>query len=232
MEYNQQEISLTSESLDTITEALSKAQSEFEDISKNDIAQGKFNYKYANLADCLVEIRKVLSKHGIAFTQIVHQKSLYTTIYHGNQWIRSIHPIDFNLPNNSNPVQDYGKILTYMRRYAIMGIVGIAGKEDDNDGNLKQQKASFSSVDEFHKLIGLLYMLDEKDIDIKEKLQELTSIWKKYYANTIDKMESEHINMLTSYKDKLKKKYAIKKTDALLEALNNKKEEEKNEIEG
>ena len=74
-----------------LTEALSKAQGEFSNVKKNDEAKGAFSYKYANLADCLKEIRGVLSNHGMSFTQLVNHNKMQIMMMDNLQLNYNIH---------------------------------------------------------------------------------------------------------------------------------------------
>ena len=202
-----------------LTEALSKAQGEFSNVKKNDEAKGSFTYKYANLADCLKEIRSVLSNHGMSFTQLVNHNKMYTTIHYGNQWIRSINPIEFNaMKSSTNPIQDYGKILSYIKRYAIMGLVGLSSTDDDNDSNVSNERPKFDSEKHFNRISDELLRVDSNEESNEEKAEELINLWKKE-KGMILRLDKNHQKDLTKQKDILKDKYIPKKIDLLTEAL-------------
>src|SRR6266704_5630786 len=123
--------------------ALSKAQGEFPDIERNRTVTVQprsggqpYQFKYATLSAIIDAIRKPLSKNGIAYTQIISHDSdtgfyvLTTTLHFGNQFLSSKTPIIVEGSTN----QQFGSALTYMKRYALAAILGIAADEDD-DGN-------------------------------------------------------------------------------------------------
>lgn len=122
-----------SEQINEIATALSKTQGEIKN-AKMDTINPHFKSKYADLASVWDSCREPLSKNGLSITQVfifMDGTYLETTLMHtSGQWISSILPIQ---PVRNDP-QGVGSAITYMRRYALSAIVGIA-PEDDDDGN-------------------------------------------------------------------------------------------------
>lgn len=124
-----------------LADALASAQGEMPVIRKTKTAQvysqrtGKtFTYRYADLGDIFEGIRPVLSKNGLAITQVTYynnsqrQHVLQTKLLHNSgQWLASNFPL-----NISDSPQQTGSALTYYRRYALTAILGIAAEEDDD----------------------------------------------------------------------------------------------------
>jgi len=90
-------------------------------------------YKYATVEDMLSVVVPALAEHGVRLQQmpIMHGDAswLLTRLDHGEsgQWSRYLTP----LPYNPDP-QRYGSNITYMRRYTLMCVLGIAPCEDDD----------------------------------------------------------------------------------------------------
>jgi|ERR1051326_8217379 predicted aconitase len=124
-----------SESIDQLITALAKAQGEMSSASKD--SKG-YNYKYADLASVWEACRGPLSHNGLAITQIETQNEtgdiLVTILGHSSgQWIRSIMPIRVKQSSGkTNELQEMGSVLTYLRRYSLSAIVGVAPAEDDD----------------------------------------------------------------------------------------------------
>lgn len=84
--------------------ALAAAQGELRDPGRNKAGQvrGKRDYRYVGLDDLLQTIRPVLSKHGLAVTQVVGvlangSPALCTKLLHsGGGVLESAYPLDFN----------------------------------------------------------------------------------------------------------------------------------------
>jgi len=120
----------------SLSVALAAAQGELKNPEKSK-KNPHFKSRYAGLDDLLRAVRPVLSKHGIAFTQVIEMHGgspvLVTRLWVGDgsgpNELRSHYPLSWE----SNP-QKQGSALTYARRYSLEAIVGVAGTEDD-DGN-------------------------------------------------------------------------------------------------
>ena len=114
-----------------IYEAFVEAQKEFPEIEKDSKADvGKYTYKYASLPAIQRAVFPVLHKHGIAVTQLFQGDSLETRLIHrgdgsGEHMTSIMDCSDTGL----NP-QDFGKKITYYRRYALCAALGIAPDED------------------------------------------------------------------------------------------------------
>jgi hypothetical protein len=129
----------SSENTDKLDEAWAKAQGEI-DVAVADALNPHFKSQYADLASCWRACRAPLSKYGIALTQWPVPASspgrvaLMTRIAHGGQWMRST----LECPVTKQDPQGVGSALTYLRRYMLSAVAGIAPEDDDlkdDDGN-------------------------------------------------------------------------------------------------
>jgi hypothetical protein len=126
-----------SEQIADLVTALAKAQAEFTFASK-DSNNPAFGSKYADLAANIIAVRPALSKHGIALMQfdasdVERQTASVTTALHlGEQWI-SITVEAPAIGNKGFNVQSLGACWTYLRRYTLQALCGLAS--DDDDGN-------------------------------------------------------------------------------------------------
>lgn len=89
-------------------------------------ASGKA-YKYVTLDDLINQSRPMLAKHGLCFTQLIHGDKLETQLIHApsNTALSS----DIFL-GSATGMQDYGSRITYARRYALTGLLGLSSEED------------------------------------------------------------------------------------------------------
>jgi len=106
--------------------------------------------RYAPLSEVIEKIKPVLKKHGLAFMQVpyiqyetlddngkarqVADISVTTKIVHVSGGVLEFPPMVMK-SGNLNP-QSIGSIITYCRRYSLASIFGLAGKEEDDDGNI------------------------------------------------------------------------------------------------
>ena len=125
-----------SESIAALATALATAQGEIENASKN--AQNPhLKSRYADLAEVLNTVRPVLSRHGIAFTQMPSLSegvvSVETMLIHkSGEWIAST----ISAPLNKQDSQAVGAAISYCRRYSLAAVVGIAQEDDDGESTI------------------------------------------------------------------------------------------------
>lgn len=131
---------MQSEQINELAAALSKAQGQMENASKDGL-NPHFRSHYATLASAWDACRKALSGNGISViqgTQITAAGvELVTTIAHSSgQWIKSFYPIQ---PEKPTP-QGYGSAVSYARRYSLMAMVGLAAEDDDAEAATQREK--------------------------------------------------------------------------------------------
>lgn len=120
--------------------AMAKAQAEMSNAVK-DVDNTFFKSKYADLAGVREAVMPALNKHGLSVMQMPTSKedgSIYvkTILMH-----ESGESIDFDGPcvkPEQATAQKIGSLITYLRRYNLMSITGIAS--DDDDGNAASGK--------------------------------------------------------------------------------------------
>ena len=95
-------------------------------IEKN----ARANYgKFADLANVLSTVTPALLKHDLVLTQTFLANSLITTLRHvSGEEISSV--CDLILSEGRNKTQEWGKAVTYQRRYSICSILGIVADMD------------------------------------------------------------------------------------------------------
>jgi hypothetical protein len=128
-----------------LAKALSAAQGEFPAIERSrKVDTGKFSYSYAPLDAILAAVRPVLAKHQLALTQTLDYLEpvgavLRTQLLHASgESVGGYFPLD---TVGLSP-QQLGSLLTYVRRYAIQGILGVAAEEDDDAGAAEGKTAA------------------------------------------------------------------------------------------
>lgn len=137
----------TSEQINELADALAKAQAELENVDKSGTnpaykADGKAT-RYAKLDAVLDEVRPKFAKHGIGILQMAINGEganigVATRFTHNSgQWIESalfVAPTKFD-------AQGAGSVITYLRRYALMAMAGIAPEDDDGNAAVGRPEA-------------------------------------------------------------------------------------------
>jgi len=121
-----------SESIDKLCAALAAAQGSFDTIGRDRaVKTPQYTFHYAPLDVILNAVRPALAQNGLAVSQMVAGEWLRTALLHSSgQWIAS----EMALGARPAKMQELGSMLTYMRRYALVAMLGVASEEDD-DGN-------------------------------------------------------------------------------------------------
>lgn len=120
-----------SDEIKDLADALAKAQGEIENASKSSV-NPHFKSKYADLAEVLNTVRPVFSVHGLSVTQMPSFAdgvcSVETLLMHSSgQWISST----ASATVSKNDAQGVGSCITYLRRYSLAAVAGIAQEDDD-----------------------------------------------------------------------------------------------------
>jgi hypothetical protein len=119
--------------------AMAKAQLELKNPPKDSV-NPHYKSRYADLATVRDVVVPVLAKHGLAVMQLPSEfggaVALTTLLTHtSGEWVEST--VCLRSPK-SDP-QGVGSALTYLRRYSLQALAGVAA-EDDDDGHAAGQR--------------------------------------------------------------------------------------------
>lgn len=164
----------TSEQINELAPALSKLQSSI----SNPVKDAKAHHsRYASFPSVLNTIRPHLAENGLSIVQTSRKDELYgsmhvivtTRLLHSSgQWIQEDISSAINM-KAQNSIQDMGSLISYLKRYAIQGLVLIAG-DDDDDG---EAAARTQPVEQDEKFKPIIFM----------QMQELTNLAKQKGVN-------------------------------------------------
>lgn len=120
-----------------IIEALSNAQSEFPKLTQN---KSGYNYEYLTLDNMLDTIRPIMGKHGLAIIQghtieVVEDQPfvcVQTSLLCKDEkmYCDLKYPLG-DAPKGMSEIQYLGSIISYLRRYGLLGMLGVAGSEKE-----------------------------------------------------------------------------------------------------
>ncbi len=128
-----------SETIGELITALAKAQLEFTHAVKDSENPAFRNAKYADLASNINAVRPALNKNGIAIIQadssdLTTGKAVVRTSLHlGEQWIATEADAPAIGMKGELNVQTLGSAWTYLRRYTLQAICGLASEDDDGN---------------------------------------------------------------------------------------------------
>lgn len=120
------------ENIADLAAALAKAQSAIKGAAK-DKANPYFKSRYADLASVWDACRKALTDNGLSVVQLPALSdagvSVTTILMHASgQYIES----ELSSPVKEIAPQPIGSVITYLRRYALAAIAGVAPDDDDD----------------------------------------------------------------------------------------------------
>ena len=128
-----------SDAINELAAALAKAQGAMSP-AKMDAVNPFLRNKYADLASVISAIRTPLAANGLSVSQ--HPSisddgavTVTTLLAHASgQWLESSITLPLDGSKGLSTAQSMGAIVTYLRRYSLSAILGIAADED-TDGN-------------------------------------------------------------------------------------------------
>jgi hypothetical protein len=139
-----------SEQINELASALAKAQGELESAGKSSRGHG---YNYSDLATVISTAKPVLSKHGLSITQLVNESdvdkvSVTTILLHSSgQFIASTGTIKIPEMRGVNDTQKAGAALSYLRRYSLQSILGMASEDNDASSGELPKTNTTNNVD-------------------------------------------------------------------------------------
>ena len=126
--------------------ALAKAQAEIENAAKN-AANPHFRSRYADLAEVLNTVRPVFAKHGLSIVQSTgfdgSLVSVTTLVGHAEGGF--ITSTASCVPAKTD-AQGVGSATTYLRRYSLAAMAGIAQEDDDGNAAAHDRKPQVRQI--------------------------------------------------------------------------------------
>lgn len=122
-----------SESIAKLAPALVAAVAEVNNATKN-AKNPHYKSTYADLAEIINTVKPVFASHGLAVVQIPGLRDGHATVetmlvHDSGEWIKG----ESGSPLQKNDPQGVGSAITYLRRYSLAALAGIA--QEDDDGN-------------------------------------------------------------------------------------------------
>lgn len=140
-----------SEQINELAAALSKAQAKIVGAEKSS-ANPFFKSKYADLASVWDACRKQLSENGLSVIQTngnsEDRVTVTTLLVHSSgQWVRGT----CSAKPAKDDAQGIGSVITYLRRYGLAAIAGVAPEDDDGNAASAKPMAKPGAVTQAQK---------------------------------------------------------------------------------
>jgi len=144
--------------------AFNKAMAEFKanppKIDKDKtVSYGTTKYNHASLANVTDKINCELSKYGLSASWSVKQNgtiSVTCKITHvKGHFEETTLSAASDTSGSKNPIQAIGSTLSYLERYSLLALTGLATFEDDDDGQATTSVIEYITDKERHELTDL-----------------------------------------------------------------------------
>jgi hypothetical protein len=161
--------------------------------------KGTTAYNHASLANVTAKINKALSDHGLSAAWATDQKengiTVTCTITHklGHSERTSI-TANPDTSGSKNSIQAIGSTITYLERYTLLALTGLATKDMDDDG----QSATVEYITD-QQLSTITNIINDRGIDEAKFLEYLG-------AESLDKIPAKDFNRAMSAAKSKKKK--------------------------
>ena len=163
-----------SDSIKELACALNKAQGEMQKAHKKS-ENPYFNSSYANLSEVLTCVKEAFTSNGLSFTQMPSFDNgiayVETLIMHNSgEWISSI----AGSPLSKQNPQGIGDATTYLRRYSLAAVAGLAQQDDDGNSNSGTNEGNTKQIDDNKDWYNDVMLNDHHDYIMKRKGEGLT----------------------------------------------------------
>jgi len=170
-----------------------------------------YGYKYVKLEHIIAQIKPVLKKHNLGFTQFVEQDGLRTTLFHtitGESIEAWCHIPECDM-KGMNKFQSAGAGITYFRRYALSSMLGVI-TDADTDAKVyttSPLKSPKSNLDTLKKALDLeeVKITDLRTGKTKVKLESNT----KEYDNAVKHLKKNPDKSLSVLIKEIEKHYIV-----------------------
>ena len=171
---------LKSESIAALAKAIALSQLHVENALKSS-TNPHFKSKYADLAEILNTVRPVFSANGIAIVQTPTFESGVASVetmlcHESGEFISSV----CSSPVSKQDAQGVGSAITYLRRYSLAAMCGIA--QEDDDGQHAVQEPQTQRQAPSRKLSNAEREMGVADMKGAPDEAALKQVWADYHA--------------------------------------------------
>ena len=171
---------LKSESIAALAKAIALSQLHVENAMKSS-TNPHFKSKYADLAEILNTVRPVFSANGIAIVQTPTFESGVASVetmlcHESGEFISSV----CSSPVSKQDAQGIGSAITYLRRYSLAAMCGIA--QEDDDGQHAVQEPQTQRQAPSRKLSNAEREMGVADMKGAPDEAALKEVWADYHA--------------------------------------------------
>ncbi len=186
---------LKSESIAALAKAIALSQLHVGNALKSS-TNPHFKSKYADLAEILNTVRPVFSANGIAIVQTPTFESGVASVetmlcHESGEFISSV----CSSPVSKQDAQGIGSAITYLRRYSLAAMCGIAQEDDDGQNAVAQPQQRQAQPE--RKLSSTEREMGVKDMRAAVDENALKQVWADYHAMAKNIGDRESVEFFT-----------------------------------
>lgn len=159
-------------------------------------SSGKTSYNHASLANVTEKINGELSKYGLSASWSVKQNgtiSVTCKITHikGHSEETTL-SASADTSGSKNSIQAIGSTLTYLERYSLLALTGLATFDEDDDGEGSQETVTEEQISQLSALI------EAKDVDVAKfcsafKIEKIADLPQKRYQQAVSMLNAKQV---------------------------------------
>jgi hypothetical protein len=178
------------------TEAMAAFKANPPDIEKDKtVAYGNTKYNHATLANVTDKINAALSQHGLSASWVTQQADKgITVVCRITHVLGHYEETSLTAPADTsgakNAIQAIGSTISYLQRYTILALTGLATRDMDNDG-----QGTVEYIDD-KQLSTIRDLMNDKDIKEDKfceymQVESLTAIKKTDFQKAIQSIKAK-----------------------------------------
>lgn len=122
-----------------------------------DTSKGRMKYSHASLYNVTKKISAELSKHGLSASWVTHQNGkidvtckITHELGHSEETTLSA---DSDMSGSKNSIQGIGSTITYLERYTLLALTGLATFDQDDDAQTAEEFITDKQVNEIRDIL-------------------------------------------------------------------------------
>ena len=186
----------TSENINELATALSKAQGQMGGASKT-ADNPFFKSKYADLGSVIAAVKDPMAENGLSYVQfpfaIEGTVGVTTRLMHSSgQFMES----SFSIPAPKNDPHTYGSLVTYCRRFSLQSVLGIPAEDDDGNAVTQAAKSTITA-EQVHSVKAMLELTesDEGKFLKAYNIKSLEQMTADQFKHAIPLLEKKRLKM-------------------------------------
>jgi len=169
-------------------------------VKSREVSFGNTKYKHADLAEISTLISEALSKHGLSAAWRIEQGEKAVTVTceithilgHSESTPMTAPP---DTSGSKNSIQSIASTVTYLQRYTLLSITGLAASDTDDDGTTSEGEAELITAGQAGLLTSLAKEVgaDTKKFCEHLKIDNLEALRVDEYQKAVSLLEAKRV---------------------------------------